>query len=177
MKRVVVVALLASSLALTAAHADTIFWQNFGLTNPLVTGEGYFTTVRDGDNYILTDVSGEIGGNQITGLSGYGSADNRLYGIDLALSFAGIAVVTDGPGNLAFKIFRSGDVKLTADSGSDPTAEAGLAAQSVFGAYLFDSQPDPVPEPATWALMIAGFGSVGLGMRRHSTKAAAFRSS
>lgn len=46
------------------------------------------------------------------------------------------------------------DLKYTASFKSDKAV--------VFGA--------PVPEPATWAMMIAGFGMVGAGMRRRAPK-------
>ena len=36
--------------------------------------------------------------------------------------------------------------------------------------YNFETASAPVPEPATWAMMIAGFGLVGGAMRRRSTK-------
>lgn len=37
---------------------------------------------------------------------------------------------------------------------------------------LFVSISDPVPEPATWALMILGFGAIGGAMRRRPTRRA-----
>ena len=33
----------------------------------------------------------------------------------------------------------------------------------------------PVPEPATWAMMLAGFGALGFAMRRHPRQAARIR--
>jgi hypothetical protein len=30
--------------------------------------------------------------------------------------------------------------------------------------------PGPVPEPATWAMMVIGFGAVGAAMRRRSVR-------
>jgi hypothetical protein len=34
---------------------------------------------------------------------------------------------------------------------------------------FFDSSTPPVPEPATWALMLLGFGAIGWGMRRRNS--------
>jgi PEP-CTERM motif len=52
----------------------------------------------------------------------------------------------------------------------------GTHSSQIFGAAQFatltvsDSMAGAVPEPATWAMMIAGFGLVGAGMRRRAAK-------
>jgi hypothetical protein len=33
--------------------------------------------------------------------------------------------------------------------------------------------PEPVPEPASWVMLVAGFGAVGAALRRRRTVAAA----
>jgi fibro-slime domain-containing protein len=43
-------------------------------------------------------------------------------------------------------------------------------AQLFFSATV---EAQPIPEPATWAMLIAGFGLIGLGMRRRRTTAVA----
>ncbi|QYE33639.1 PEPxxWA-CTERM sorting domain-containing protein (plasmid) [Polymorphobacter megasporae] len=40
--------------------------------------------------------------------------------------------------------------------------------------YSFNAVTAAVPEPATWAMMIIGFGVVGLGMRHRSTRSINF---
>ena len=62
------------------------------------------------------------------------------------------------------------------------TVTISVAAGQTFGAYVLatDNQlgrgaisfGNAVPEPATWALMILGFGAVGGAMRRRSVKTA-----
>ena len=36
----------------------------------------------------------------------------------------------------------------------------------VEGAPDVDSAPQPVPEPSSWALIVGGFGALGMAMRR-----------
>jgi len=80
---------------------------------------------------------------------------------------------TDGIKALSFDIFGSG-LSVGHDGGTPPlyftvdvariNADNVVVATGVVGATL-----DPgrgVPEPATWALMIAGFGGVGAMLRR-----------
>ena len=48
------------------------------------------------------------------------------------------------------------------------TAGTSAGANASFaGTLSFDGTP-AVPEPATWAMMLLGFGAVGFGMRRRS---------
>jgi len=81
--------------------------------------------------------------------------------------------VSAASGSLAIRLFEgvSGDFKLTGNytfswTGPSPT-RSQLAAQI----KLLDVAP--VPEPATWAMMIAGFGLAGAAMRRRERSAAA----
>jgi hypothetical protein len=49
-----------------------------------------------------------------------------------------------------------------------------INASSGFGTITFDApSPAGVPEPSTWALMIAGFGGAGAMLRRRSAAARA----
>lgn len=50
------------------------------------------------------------------------------------------------------------------DFGSTPTKLA-VNLNGLSNAYLFTSVPG-VPEPATWAMMLLGFGGIGMAMRR-----------
>ena len=58
--------------------------------------------------------------------------------------------------------------------GSDcqPSGHAGYVYLDGFGAVTPPPVTGSVPEPTTWAMMIAGFGLMGASMRRRSTKVA-----
>ncbi len=63
-----------------------------------------------------------------------------------------------GPGNSTtfYKIFANNLDTITLNLNASSTAT------------LFAQVANPVPEPATWAMMLAGFGAVGFAMRRRT---------
>lgn len=67
---------------------------------------------------------------------------------------------------------RSGtQVGLNAKSYTSLTPSAALSTFRAYTQGSFGSSPSPaVPEPATWALFVAGFGMVGFQARRRRTK-------
>jgi hypothetical protein len=66
----------------------------------------------------------------------------------------------DGPGN------ATAFYKIDAGAGID---KINLVYNASSNAVLYSTGTTPgVPEPATWAMMITGFGLVGLAMRRRS---------
>lgn len=102
----------------------------------------------------------------------------RVYGSNAAGSFANASLLTTGSeesshalpsfGTYRFYDFVSGGtVSLNHGDESDnsPTRQAGnflLAGLSVTPA---------VPEPATWSMMLVGFGAMGFSIRRRKTSA------
>ncbi|MBS0479965.1 MAG: PEP-CTERM sorting domain-containing protein [Proteobacteria bacterium] len=50
-------------------------------------------------------------------------------------------------------------------SNGDPTSDYSNAIDNVV-LQLSARQPGGVPEPATWAMMVVGFGAVGSALRR-----------
>ena len=83
----------------------------------------------------------------VTGLGGYASPDNFLYPAGPFLDAAGFSVDTATP-NL-FNFYYDGNY-----------AEISPVISA------------PVPEPATWARMLAGFAGLGYAGYRKSRKAA-----
>lgn len=93
----------------------------------------------------------------------------------ISRTLAGSVLVT---GNSSFDVFAS--LSLSAIVGNNPaTVEMDFLNTGTFGiqtapgvSYTSDSgvfltdQPPAVPEPATWAMLIGGFGLIGGAMRR-----------
>jgi len=63
-------------------------------------------------------------------------------------------------GNDAF--VQNGRRLYSVDLGTGALTQVGLTDRALFGLAIVD----PVPEPATWAMMILGFGAVGIGLRQ-----------
>ena len=148
-------ALLASvAFSVPAQAAQYIFdftssGGDIGHVNVFVTG----TTV--------TSATGVIDGNALTGLSSYAAADQQLF-------VAGPNHFTTG--GLSFLDILGTSYNLTnypdgldhiTNSIMDP---AGTGTPTPFVITSFSISA--VPEPATWAMMIAGFGMIGFAARR-----------
>lgn len=73
-----------------------------------------------------------------------------------------------GPGVFAGGFFFDRRVIDGSQNLFETRAQARLAPASI----SVSSAPGAVPEPATWALMIAGFGAAGTALRRRSTSLA-----
>jgi hypothetical protein len=100
----------------------------------------------------------QINSSCCNNINPYDVLSHSVAGGDLGLSSVG-----DDGLNLAYRIGS-----LT--SGSSITLRyayaAGLGLDSTGG----PTTPGGVPEPATWAMMIAGFGMIGAGMRKRVSK-------
>lgn len=78
-----------------------------------------------------------------------------------------IASGTTSTGTILFSTLTNSDLHNT---GGNTDASQRTSAQGAFSiAYTYVIPDSSVPEPATWAMMIAGFGLVGYGMRRRGT--------
>jgi len=89
------------------------------------------------------------------------SSWNILASVDEILDTSnGIFIISLNPGVYRLDI---NDFYLNAITGDNITGQASLLSSR----YDFQITPNSaVPEPATWALMIIGFGSIGAAMRR-----------
>ena len=177
--RVLAVVAAAAFLQAAAAHASILDW-SFTAFNGL-TGSGTFTADQDAvflDTYHVTSATGTIGGEAVT-LSGYDSADNQAYPTSpVVIDSLGIGFATAG--GLFYNLYEDFGLVGPAYACGSPYCIEGPNASGV-GAENVQSVPtlsitlraDGVPEPATWALMIGGFGGLGAVMRRRRGLAAA----
>ncbi len=112
--------------------------------------------------------------NSVTFIWGSVDTYNTLAVLDrmgnVISSIGGSAVVALANGNQTDP-FTNPLVTLTF-TGSDRTNIGGLRFSSTQNAFEIDNVSVAVPEPATWAMLIAGFGFVGGMMRRRRLFAA-----
>jgi hypothetical protein len=144
--------------SLDAALAGQILHEGSGLT--LTDG----TTVVGAGNFIIDTTAGLVLGD-VT-LDGAPLADDfALFSFDL--STVTIEELTDLSNPL---------LGLFITAGAAGALETAFGVTGLEGARFGAAATAPVlaaiPEPASWAMMIAGFGLVGLAMRRRPARAA-----
>jgi hypothetical protein len=122
--------------------------------NAIINGSFPQTGGQTKIDFCLTD------GNNCSGGRNGGVANNTSATQEFALSFAN---------NSTSVIFNNFIVRYQSVTGSRlGTSGIGLGT----GGGGFDPGGEPVPEPSSWALLIAGFGLVGATMRRRRAIAA-----
>jgi len=85
------------------------------------------------------------------------------------INFTSDKQVTGNGGTLTRSLFaanNTGNLLLVQAGGTDALADAFKLRSITF----VTPAAAPVPEPATWAMMIAGFGLVGMGLRRRGSE-------
>lgn len=118
-----------------------------------------FSSSAFGNQISFANVSGTFNGAPGTATIGFGSGDIfaalNITGTSLGFTqFAGPDIFT---GTAAAPIFAPGTFALTSIVSGNSTLRVSQAAAAV-------------PEPATWAMLIVGFGIVGYAMRRRSVR-------
>jgi hypothetical protein len=105
-----------------------------------------------------TNISGLVDGTDpITALSSYAGADNLLYNTGAWVSFGGLSFSTNTLGDFNFYNSGLGYYGLLSsrlDINGNPDGVQATA------------QVTAVPEPSTWAMMLLGFMTAGLSLRR-----------
>lgn len=144
--------------------------------------------VRAGDRLVIYDFAGYISGSVFSSLPNVtASVENVSV---TPLSFPG---QVDNPGLVNLVFTYTGPDFRTSGGPFAPIDFNGLGARSIYGQSVVDSfftqttKNNPpitantatfqvglvsvpaIPEPATWAMMIGGFGLVGAAMRRRPT--------
>ena len=161
-----VVATASGSLDLTGL---TILASNFGLAGGGESIAGSFAYIGLGsDAGFLTGFTG------LTGPTQFGSG-----GLVNSSTFAGTSFAINGSGFGDTVVFLP--IGYTSGSGISSTAtwlgQSFASLGITAGQYVYASQNDTVtinigpvngavPEPSTWAMMLLGFGAVGMAVRR-----------
>jgi hypothetical protein len=87
-----------------------------------------------------------------------GAGDLKIAGYSFEIGEFGYDLY-EGPGFAG--VFDKATLRLSMNG-----QQLAAPAREEFAAAI------PVPEPATWAMMLAGFAAVGVGMRRRTARAA-----
>jgi hypothetical protein len=125
-------------------------------TYATLTGEQYqldfdFAALGAGAETIFIDIFVDGALFTTPGLSTSGT----LF-LDSAFSHAGITVTSAADGTISFAFRSSGNANVD-----------GVIDNVVFTTTAAGAAVVGVPEPATWAMLLLGFGAVGFSMRRH----------
>lgn len=97
-----------------------------------------------------------------------GFVDGRSANPFLTISGDAVTLSTDG-GSFADGVTQSGRLHVRAEATSAPFEASYSSAFTVYAFAAVDASPlSPIPEPATYALLLAGLGVLGLKGRRRS---------
>jgi hypothetical protein len=159
-QKIALLLVLGGLVASSASHAGVYTFSFSGASD---SGSGTFTVTPDS---ALTGITGSIDAEPITGLSSYGPSDNIItYGAP-HIDYNGFAFTIAGD---AFNIYYNNIPNDGAPIGIyllqqsiDPDPDTSPS----FGEPITFTTSVPVPEPATWAMMIVGLGLAGAGLRR-----------
>jgi PEP-CTERM motif len=133
-----------------AGTGPYVGWRDFYTTNPLLT-------FHFGGSTVISDINLHIDNSGLGGV------------------FSPTAILIDGVSQ-AFTGPALGSIGWASITGLNLTGSSHTIQlnQVSAGNWVFVSEVTfagtAVPEPATWAMMIMGFGMVGAGMRRRATK-------
>jgi len=145
----------SAALALVAASAQATVY-NFTFDDGIDMASGQLVTTGS----LVTAISGTADGFAITGLSPYASSDNTVVsGSAPYFDLGGLSFSANG---VDFNVYSSGGVEYMMNSVTDPGGYGSYAAA------LTTDTLTAVPEPATWALMLGGFGLAGTALRRRT---------
>ena len=163
-------AIAALSLGMAApAHAAQYV---FDISINGTAGSGTFETADDASTSysVITSLVGIFGGKDMI-LSAPGTApflpsnDNKFTEHGTPFTLGGLAF-TAGP--KLYNVYSVGSRLLTCIPGKTCSANTTFSATAI-------NDVAPVPEPATWIILILGFAAVGLKLRQRNTQRVTLR--
>ena len=167
-------ATVSVALTLTASAEAKVYDWSYTLTNGQGSGSGTFEAdatlpalITDATGIIFSDPGFGAGPFTVTGISGYAGADNTIHTLgfdDNQVSLGGMSLATS-----------AGDINIFYLDGAPGVTNSVQNPGGGFVAlYTADLSITAVPEPATSAMMLLGFASLGFaGYRRARTGSAA----
>jgi hypothetical protein len=123
------------------------------------------------DSHSNSNMSRSIDAGSYTLTFQYSDRPNVLAGsngIDVLLNGFSILSVVGGNG-AGGTVWSQKSISFVAAPGPNVLTFAALGTSDSLGGYLDDIALSPVPEPASWAMMIGGLGLAGAAMRRRRT--------
>lgn len=166
-------AAFATALAIVAASpasaAQYLFdFSGSGIFGGTLNGNGQITTsdasfINPLNGYTaqnITGITGTFNGSAITGLAALFGANN-LYYLTGPFFVDGNGLGFTTAADVSANLFVTNDTSYRVNTMGAGLLTGGVTAKSSAVAAA-------VPEPATWAMMLLGFGAVGFGMRRRS---------
>lgn len=160
MKLYAVAAVTAAMFAgATAAEASvTIDWSFTGdqIGSPMVAGRMIVDSIGD-DPRVIGVFIDKAQGVPFTSRSNYAesSLDQITFLPDGSIGFVNFAGRGPNSSSLTLRSF-----------GVSSYVSADGTISGRFASFAFEAAPAAVPEPATWAMLVGGFGLVGGAMRR-----------
>ena len=179
----------ATVMGTFAAALSNVQSSTFGIrAGSVLTNAGGFVTSTTGDMSAVTvgtpltfSTVMATNGTPISFASSFGNFIGTIQ--DLMTLPAPNAVVSfNALGNFtpsgSLSTFDTGPASLTVSFTQTGALEAGGQQPAISGSFTFASPPAvgggaAVPEPAAWAMLIAGFGLTGTAMRRRASRAVA----
>lgn len=158
MRTIIAAAALAVGAIGLAAPANAQSY-SFSLTFGDQSGAGKLTTASDASAgpSLVTSIDGTLDGQAITLLppSSYAGNDNLLSAFSPFFSVGGLSFTA---GNQTYNLYNA--------FGTPVGCTPSIPGCDVPVTFSLNAATPAVPEPATWLLMLSGFGAIGFSMRR-----------
>jgi hypothetical protein len=168
---------LAALAPAASASAASFAWSYTGLAGYVVNASGTLdATPLGGGTYQVTSISGTWNGIAIAGLTGYAGDDELVYTGAPHVDYPGLAFLLAN--GTALNAYSDTSLSDAYACGAVGYCEIGPGVPGTSGLdgpdpiHQIDFSLNAIPEPGTWALMLLGFATIGLTMRRRRTAAA-----